>query len=724
MMRVEKLIQELTLEEKASLCSDLDFWHTQPVERLGIPAVMMCDGPHGLRKQTGKTDMLGINASEAAICYPSASALAASFDREALDQLGKCLARICQAEQVGMLLGPGLNIKRSPLCGRNFEYFSEDPYLAGELGAAYVQSLQGQGTAACAKHFACNNQETRRMSGSSEVDERTLHEIYFPAFKKVVQKGGVRAVMCAYNGLNGTFCAENKELLTDILRKRWGFQGMVVTDWGAVKDRVRGLLCGLDLEMPGGTVAQDKKIITAVQSGELPEDVLDEAVRNVLHFVSDCVESSKPSQTFDMEEEHRAAVRLAEDCAVLLKNENHVLPLRREQNVVFIGDFAAHPRYQGVGSSFVNSPQVKSAVQAAEAAGINILYVPSIDENAVKAAAKADAVVIFAGLPDEYEAEGTDRTSMELPKEQNEWIPAIAAAQSNSVVVLHTGAAVLLPWRDQVKAILNMYLSGEGVGEATIRLLYGEVNPSGHLAETWPLRLQDNPSYLNFPGEDSVVQYREGLFVGYRYYDKREMPVAFPFGFGLSYTEFSYTDLRLDKAVMKDTDELTVSCTVRNTGSVRGKAVVQLYAGKPESGVIRPVRELRQFAKVELAPGEAKDVQFTLDQEAFAYYSPVIHDFYVEDGEYTIEVGSSSRELPLRGQVTIQATQQLPVHVTLYSTVGQMMRHKKGHDFIYSKLPPEKIEGGRVETMPVISLASYGVADEDEILKLLNELED
>lgn len=724
MMDVEKMIQELTPEEKASLCSGLDFWHTQPIDRLGIPAVMMCDGPHGLRKQTGKTDMLGINASEPAICYPSASALAASFSRETLDQLGKCLARICHAEQVGMLLGPGLNIKRSPLCGRNFEYFSEDPYLTGELGAAYVQSLQDEGIAACAKHFACNNQETRRMSGSSEVDERTLHEVYLPAFKKVVQKGGVRAIMCAYNGLNGTFCAENKELLTDILRERWGYQGMVVTDWGAVKDRVRGLLCGLDLEMPGGTVAQDNKIITAVQSGELSEDVLDEAVRNVLRFVNDCVESSQPFQTFDMEEEHRTAVKLAEDCAVLLKNEDRVLPLRREQKVVFIGDFATHPRYQGVGSSYVNAPQVKSAVQAAEAAGIDILCVPSFGEDAVQAAVKADAAVIFAGLPDEYEAEGADRKSLDLPKEQNEWIPAIAAVQPNSIVVLHTGAAVLLPWRDQVKAILNMYLSGEGVGEAVIRLLYGEANPSGHLAETWPLRLQDNPSYLNFPGEDGVVRYREGLFVGYRYYDKKELPVAFPFGHGLSYTEFSYTDLRLDKTSMEDTDKLIVSCTIRNTGNVRGKAVVQLYIGKPKSEVIRPIRELRQFAKLELAPGEAKGVQFTLDRDAFAYYSPAIHDFYVEGGEYTIEIGSSSRELPLRGQVTIQATKQLPVHVTLYSTVGQLMRHKRGHDFIYSKLPPEKIEGGRIGTMPVISLISYGVASEDEILKLLKELED
>lgn len=725
MMDIEKLLTELTLEEKASLCSGSDFWHTQPVERLGIPAVMMCDGPHGLRKQTGAADMLGLNFSDPAVCYPSASALAASFDRDTLALLGEHLAKICRAEKVGMLLGPGVNMKRSPLCGRNFEYFSEDPYLAGELGTAYVKSLQGNGIAACVKHFACNNQETRRMSGSSEVEERTLHELYLPAFEKVVREGKVRSVMCAYNGINGVFCAENKELLTNILRGKWGYNGFVVTDWGAIKDRVKGLEAGVDLEMPGGTQTQDQKIITAIQDGTLSVDALDAAVRNVLTFVRDCENNLAETTSFDLQVEHNTAVQIALDCAVLMKNDKSVLPLAGNQKAAFVGSFGDKPRYQGVGSSRVNAPNVMSAFAAAKQKGLkNIQFAPDFSDEAVKLARDSDIAVIFAGLPDEYEAEGADRTAMELPEEQNDFIAAVAKVQPNTVVVLHAGAPVRMPWKDDVKAILNMYLSGEGVGEAAVALLYGDANPSGHLAETWPLRLQDNPSYLNFPGEDGIVHYREDLFIGYRYYDKKELDVAFPFGHGLSYTSFKYSDFQLSRNKMLDTDTVTVSCVVKNTGTRRGKDAVQLYVGKPESNVIRPVRQLKAFEKVDLNPGENRKVEFILDASAFSYYDTSIHDFYVEDGEYKLEIGSSSRDIRLSGTLAVEATRQLPAPVTLFSVVGQLMKHKIGYDFIYSKLPKEKVEGGRLKTMPVISLVSYGVATESEIMEILRRIQE
>lgn len=439
---IEEVLQQMTLEEKAQMCSGRDFWKTQDIERLGIPAVMMCDGPNGLRKQLGEGDHLGINASIETVCYPTASAMAASFDRELLRELGECLGQECQAEQVGMLLGPGVNIKRSPLCGRNFEYYSEDPYLAGELAVSYIQGLQSQGVAACVKHFAANNQETRRMSGSSEVDERTLQEIYFPAFEKAVKEGKTQGLMCAYNAINGTFCSENKDLLTKTLRDDRGYEGFVATDWGAVKDRVRGLEAGVDLEMPGSMTGKTEKIIHAVEEGTLQEEVLDMAVRNVLRFVKKAVEQQKKNAEFDREVARETGKR----------------------------------------------------------------------------------------LPEAYETEGCDRDDINMPENQNRLIEEIAKVQKNTVVVLHTGSCIALPWFDKVKAVLCMHLGGDQVGKAAVELLYGDVSPSGRLAEAWPLKVEDNPSYLNFPGENGIVEYREGIFTGYRYYDKKEMEVLFPFG--------------------------------------------------------------------------------------------------------------------------------------------------------------------------------------------------
>ncbi len=754
-MDIEKLISELTLEEKAGLCSGRDFWHTKAVERLDIPEVMMCDGPHGLRKQVGEGDHLGINASIETNCYPTASALASSFDREVLHTLGEELGKECQAENVGMLLGPGLNMKRSPLCGRNFEYFSEDPYLAGELGAVYIESLQGEGISACVKHFAANNQETRRMSGSSQMDERTLHEIYLPAFEAAVKKGKTRSVMCAYNAINGTFAAENKELLTDILRKNWGFEGFVVTDWGAVKDRVKGLKAGLDLEMPGGPGTQDAKIVAAVKSGELPEEVLDEAVRNMLTFVRDYQKLRRENVTVDREEHKRLAGTLAEQCAVLMKNEEELLPLSKEENILYVGEFAEHPRYQGAGSSHINVPHPVSALEAAEKSGRKAAYARGFDiheqeseeeliREAVEKAAKADKVVIFAGLTDVYESEGGDRESLAMPENQNRLINEIAKVQSNIILVLHGGSPVEMPWISKVKAILCMYLGGENVGTAADHLLYGDVSPSGKLAETWPLRLEDTPSYLNFPGENGVVTYAEGIYMGYRYYDKKNLDVLFPFGHGLSYSRFAYSDLQVDKQQMQDTETLVVSAKIKNTGKMKAKEVLELYVKNGKSDVRRPVRELRDFQKVELAPGEEKVVTFRLDGRAFAYYETKIHDWFVPTGDYDIEIGASSRDLRLHTTVHVTGTREIPMTYTRISTVADLMKTEKGRGFMEKMLAgrakrsqeaaeenrknmgegSEKIVQSMMYEMPLGSLVTYGAVTEEQligILQMLNE---
>lgn len=754
MMDIEKLISELTLEEKAGLCSGRDYWHTKAVDRLGIPSVMMCDGPHGLRKQKGEGDHLGINESIETVCYPSASALAASFDRDVLAQLGEALGKECQAENIAMLLGPGVNIKRSPLCGRNFEYFSEDPYLTGELAASYIGSLQSKGAAACVKHFAANNQETRRMSGTSNVDERTLHEIYLPAFEAAVKKGKTRSVMCAYNALNGTFCAEHGELLTNILRKNWGFDGMVVTDWGAVKDRNKGLIAGVDLEMPGGPGAQDAKIVKAVEDGTLEESVLDEAVRNVLNFVKTSMEKQEQNASIDRTECAALSSDLETQCAVLLKNDG-CLPLKETGKVAFIGEFAENPRFQGAGSSHINVKKITGAVEAAGDRGISVTYAKGYDghedaingelvKEAVRAAKAAEIAVIFAGLPEKYETEGSDREDLEMPAYQNELIAQVAEAQPNTVVVLHGGAPMTLPWLEKVKAVLCMYLGGQGVGDAAVRLLYGMESPCGKLAETWPLKVEDNPSYLNFPGEDGVSVYHEGVFVGYRYYDAKKMEVLFPFGHGLSYADFVYSDLKLDKTVLDDTETLKVSCRIKNTGTMRAKEAVQLYVSPHKCSVRRPVRELKNFAKVDLAPGEETLLEFVLDKRAFAYYETKLHDWYVDGGNFTIELAASSRDIRLSAEVMVNSTVELPMTYTRESTVGDLLKTAKGRAVMQQMIPQtsgKDMEASKAEHtknmgegsdrmvenmmfgMPLQSIVTFGRMTEEQLeglLKMLN----
>lgn len=747
-MDIKKLIAEMTLEEKASLCSGRDFWHSQNVDRVGIPSAMMCDGPHGLRKQKGEGDHLGINESIETVCYPTASALAASFDRELLHELGEVLGEECQAEDVAMLLGPGLNMKRSPLCGRNFEYFSEDPYLAGELGASYIQGLQGKGIAACVKHFAANNQETRRMSGSSNLDERTLHEIYLPAFEAAVKKGKTRGIMCAYNGINGTFCAENKMLLTDILREKWGYDGFVVTDWGAVKDRVKGIAAGLDLEMPGGSGTQEGAIVKAVREGRLDEGKLDETVERILTFVQEYLDARKPDTAIDRKKMSEKSGAFAARCAVLLKNEG-VLPVDKSRKIAFIGEFAANPRYQGAGSSHINVPHAVSALEAAD--GLDITYAQGYDvhkegqneallQEALETAKAADVAVIFAGLPDACETEGADRDNMKIPEDQNRLISEVARVQKNMAVVLHGGAPMELPWKDQVGAILCMYLGGERVGEAAVRLLIGQENPSGRLAETWPVRLEDNPSYLNFPGVDGQVNYREDIYIGYRYYDKKDMQVLFPFGHGLSYTKFEYSGLKMDKVSIQDADTLTVTCRVKNVGNTAGKETVQLYIKEKNPHISRPVLELKGFEKVSLAPGEEKEVSFVVNKRSFAYYEVKLHDWYVESGVYEVEIGASSRDIRLSGSLQVESTTEIPMTFTYESTVADLLKTASGRAFVEQMMDKsdreaidrdsaalgegsEKMAQNMMFEMPLRSIVSFGrmtMEQLDGVLAMLN----
>ena len=675
-MDIKALISQLTLEEKAGLCSGADFWHTKAVERLGIPASMVSDGPHGLRKQDDKVDHLGVNDSIKAVCFPAASATAASFDKAMLTRMGEAIGDSCQHEGLSVVLGPAVNIKRSPLCGRNFEYFSEDPYLAGKLSAAFIHGVQSRNVGTSIKHFAANSQEHRRMSSSSEVDERTLREIYLPAFETAVKEEQPWTVMCSYNRLNGVFASENPWLLTDVLRKEWGFEGYVVSDWGAVSDRVAGLAAGLDLEMPSSGGINDKKIIEAVRSGKLDEAVVDQAVERILNIIFRFTENAKPDTPWDKEAQHQLAAEIAADCMVLLKNDDKILPLRKEDTVAFIGEFADKPRFQGGGSSHINCFRTTSALEAA--AGLPVLYAQGYSATkdaateeqiaeAVAAAKKAKIAIVFAGLPDVYESEGYDRTHMRMPECQNRVIEAVASANPNTVVVLHNGSPVEMPWIGKVKAVLETYLGGQAVGLATIRVLYGETNPSGRLPETFPLQLEDNPSFLSYGGEGDIAEYREGIFVGYRYYDFKKAAVLFPFGYGLSYTDFEFSNLRLSANTITDQDLLTATVTVKNTGDRAGKAVIQLYVGDKESSVFRPVRELKGFEKISVQPGEAKDVSFTLDKRAFAYWNTELHDWTVEPGDFTIEIGRSSRDIALDASVTVNSAVKINRHYDMNS---------------------------------------------------------
>jgi beta-glucosidase len=655
------LVAQMTLEEKAALCAGSDFWHTASVERLGLKRCRMSDGPHGLRKPLPNSDPLNTNQSVPATSFPTACATACSFDRDLLRRMGEALGEKCARENVSVLLGPGVNIKRSPLGGRNFEYFSEDPYLAGELAAEMVKGVQSRETGTSLKHFAANNQEAGRMLIDSVVDERALREIYLSAFETVVKKAHPWTVMCSYNKINGVHASDNSWLLRTVLRREWGFDGLVVSDWGAVNNRVAGIRAGLDLEMPCMEGDTPPLLVDAVKSGALKEAALDECAVRVTELILKSQARTLTSTRTDMDD-NALAREIATQSAVLLKNEGGILPLSKDATVAFIGRMAKQPRYQGAGSSHITPAYLDNPLEAAEAEGLHPLYAegypkdsrktdPALLDAAAAAAAAAQVAVVFAGLPPEYESEGFDRETMDMPESHVRLIEAVAAVNPNTVVVLQCGSPVALPWRGKVRGLLLMYLAGQAGGGATVDLLYGKVCPSGKLAETWPERLADAPSTANFPGEPKAVQYRESIFVGYRYYDAAQCPVAYAFGYGLSYTQFAYSDLQVRSL---GAGRYMVTVHVQNTGSCAGREIVQLYVARSgQSKLIRAPKELKGFEKVALNPGESATVEFRLDSRSFSYFNVRAQSWCIEGGTYQILAGATSRDLPLCAEITL-----------------------------------------------------------------------
>jgi len=702
--KIKDLLKKMTVEEKAEICSGASRWRTHSIDRLEIPEIMMADGPHGLRKEPKEKESASMGESVEAICFPTASALACSWDRDLMSRMGEALGEESQTEDVNILLGPGVNIKRSPLCGRNFEYFSEDPLLASELAANYVKGVQSMGVGTSLKHFAANNQEHRRLTVDAQIDERTLREIYLSAFEKVVKEAQPWTVMCAYNQVNGTHASENKYLLTDVLKEEWGHEGFVVSDWGAVNYRDKGIAAGLELEMPSSHGDGKKAIVEAVENGSLSEESLDRAAERMLKIIFKAVENDRDDLNYSKDEHHQLAREIAADSMVLLKNEESILPLAEDEKLGVVGSFAKKPRFQGGGSSNINPYQVDNAYAELEKYTDQKLayaegYSLESDEDDVKLIAKAkelaekvDKVIIFAGLPDRYESEGYDRETLEIPPNQNRLIEEVAEVNKNAIVVLSNGSTITMPWLNNVKGVLEGYLTGQAGGGAAADILFGHVNPSGKLAETFPQKLSDNPSYLFFPGEKDKVEYREGIFVGYRYYDSKEIEPLFPFGYGLSYTDFEYSDLKIKKNEITDQETLNLSLKVKNTGDIYGKEIIQLYVSDPESTVIKPEKELKEFAKVELEPGQEKIVEFELDKRAFAYYNTEIDDWYVESGEYDILVGASSRDIRLKETVRVESTVELPYEYTINTNVGDILADPEAEE-VFNELLSEYLEG-------------------------------
>ncbi|MFN8439751.1 MAG: glycoside hydrolase family 3 C-terminal domain-containing protein [Caldilineaceae bacterium] len=678
----------MTLEEKAALCTGLGPWSTTPVERLGIPPIIMTDGPHGIRR-SGDINAMAAD-SLPATCFPTASCMASSWDVELLTAVGQAIAEEAIALGVDLVLGPSNNMKRSPLCGRNFEYFAEDPYLSGELATSYIKGVQGKGVGTSLKHYAVNNQETRRFSISAEVDERTLHEIYLPAFEKAVKEAQPWSVMCAYNRVNGEFCSEHHQLLTKILKEEWGFEGFVVSDWGAVHDRVAALTAGLDLEMPGPKDRRVQAVIEAVRSGKLDEAVLDEAVRRILRIAFMAAETDKGG-SFDIDAHHALARKAASEGMVLLKN-NGILPLQGQQQIAVIGRAAREAHYQGGGSSHIHATQVdvpfvelqkvNEAVELIYAEGYTTdgaLQQSLIDE-ATTIAQNADAAILYISLPSSKESEGYDRPDLDLMPQQIALIKAVSAVQPATIVIINSGSAVTMSdWIDSPAAVLQGWMMGQAGGGAIADILWGKTNPSGKLAETFPNKLADTPSHINFPGSATQVHYGEGIYIGYRYYDAKQMPVLFPFGHGLSYTTFAYGAPRVSATSFKDIDGVTVSVDITNTGALAGKEIVQLYVHDQKSQLARPPKELKGFAKVELLPGETKTVSFALDFRSFAYYHPGHHQWICEDGDFDLLVGASAADIRGAVTVTLQATQDLPSLLNRDSTVRDWLEDKRGN---------------------------------------------
>ncbi|MGV2941454.1 beta-glucosidase [Mesobacillus sp. LC4] len=657
MLKYKDLISKMSLEEKASMMSGENFWNTTPIDRLGIPSIMLTDGPHGLRKQGGKADHLGLNKSLPATCFPPAATLANSWDAELLHEVGSYIGKEAASEQVSVLLGPGLNIKRNPLCGRNFEYFSEDPFLSGKLAASMVKGIQSNGISACPKHFAVNSQEHMRMTIDEVVDERALREVYLEGFRYAVEEGEPKTLMTSYNKVNGEYANENMHLMKDVLYGEWNFDGVVVTDWGGNNDRVKGLLAGNQLEMPSTGGITDKEIVEAVKTGELNESVLDESVDRLLKLIFKTRKSLDETVKVDYEEHHLKAVDAARRSMVLLKNEEGILPLREEQQVAIIGDFAETPRYQGAGSSLINPTRVDSALDLLKESNLNIVGYeqgfkrfggnsPKLKKQALDLAGKADVILLFLGLDEGSEAEGVDRKDMKLRDNQLELIKSLAAVHENIVVVLSGGSAIEIPFVKDVKAILHGYLGGQGGATALRDILLGKYNPSGKLAESYPLKYEDVSSAPYYPGQEATSEHRESIFIGYRYFDSANVPVLFPFGYGLSYTQFEYSALKISGS--------SLTFTLTNTGSMPGEEIAQFYIKPLETKVFRANKELKGFVKVRLEPDEKKEVQIDFKDRDFAYFNTGINGWSVESGKYELQIGSSIQDIRLSEVVDIK----------------------------------------------------------------------
>jgi beta-glucosidase len=650
MEKHKDIIEKMTNEEKAQLGSGADFWHTQPIPRLGIPSIMMTDGPHGLRKQKAQGDHIGLNQSYPATCFPTAATTANSWDKELLKQMGEALAKECHSQHVSVLLGPGINIKRSPLCGRNFEYFSEDPFLVGELASALVQSIENKGIGTSLKHFAVNNQEYNRMVSDSIVDRRALHEIYLSAFEKVVKQANPSTVMAAYNKVNGTYCCENTFLLNDLLRNQWGYNGVVVSDWGATNDRIKSVQAGMDLQMPGSARDDDEKLTAALNEGRIDAKTVDASVSRLLNLIE-----SHPTDGLPINEDihHQLARKIAADSFVLLKND-HLLPLDSKDGILIVGDMAKHPRYQGSGSSLISPTKLPSLIDVFDAKQIPYTYAQGVESGdeineellqaAVTLAKQAKIVLIMAGLPETYESEGFDREHLDMPKSHNELIRRISEVNKNTVVILSAGSPVTMPWLSSVVAVLHTYLSGQAGSEAIVDVLFGDVNPSGKLAETYPKDIKDTPCHSTFAQPGRNACYKESIFVGYRYNDTYNVDVLFPFGYGLSYTTFRYDDFKIEGEM----PNLTVYFTVQNTGNVFGSEIVQLYVHHKNPSIFKAARELKGFDKIHLEPNEMKVVSLSLDKRSFSYFNTDINDWVIENGEYEIQVGASIEDIRLR----------------------------------------------------------------------------
>ncbi len=711
-MEIKNLISQMTLEEKASLCSGKDAWNTKEIGRLNIPSVTVADGPYGLRKVRIVGD-LDTSDSYPATCFPTASALASSWDTGLVSEVGEALADEALRLDVDVLLGPGINMKRSPLCGRNFEYYSESEWLSGLMGTAFVNGVQKKGVGTSLKHFACNNQEFHRMSVSAEVDERSLRETYLRAFEMVVKNASPWTVMCSYNKVNGEYASENEYLLNRILRDEWGFSGLVVSDWGAVDNRVKGLDAGLDLQMPGPAQWDDEKIIEAVKNGSLKMEKLDEAVERILYLVFKCkntrTESSCMHDETVLEKHHTLAVKAASQCMVLLKNENNLLPLNAgsrgnmgsKSKISIIGLFAKKPRYQGKGSSQINSAfETNPYDEILKIAGdeCDILYAQGYGERdnfmedmaaeAADVASKSDTVLFFAGLPDWLESEGYDRKHAGLPSNQVDLLKRIINVNKNLVLILCNGSAVTFEeWIDEIPAIVESWLAGQGSGKAVAEILFGIVNPSGKLSETFPLKNSHNPSYLSFPGNHDVVEYKEGIYIGYKYYQKKQIPVRFPFGYGLSYTDFEYEDMILENSEYNGEDTLKFRVKVKNTGPLNGKETVQIYVKPENSRCDRPLRELRAFKKLEIGAGQTVEFPFELARDAFECYN--IHEgkWILESGTYTIEAGSSCENILLERKLRIKSGDEFKSELNGFSTVHEWFGDAKGRECLRNTMP-------------------------------------